>query len=64
MFGIIDSKGKCFLKADDSHMSLFVEAGSSQHSRMPYYSITDQLFTDHEALLNLAQTSIKASKDK
>lgn len=62
MFGIIDSKGGVFLKADESNMSFFNEAGSIQHSRMPYYSVTGNLFDNHERFLAVALTSISAAK--
>lgn len=57
MFGLIDSKGKGFLKADESNLGYFQAAGSTQHSRMPYYSITEH-FQDQEMLLKLALSSI------
>ncbi|NND77078.1 MAG: TfoX/Sxy family protein [Flavobacteriales bacterium] len=62
MFGIIDSKGKGFMKADEEMKEEMVNMGAEQHSRMPYYSISDAIFKDQNKLKALAKRSIDLSK--
>ena len=62
MFGIIDSKGQAFLKADDSTLPDFQAADSSKHSRMPYYSIPEDVLEDDKSLLKWVNKSITISK--
>lgn len=62
MFGIIDSKGKAFLKADAGLKENRVSLGAEQHSRMPYFSIPAAVYQDHDTLITWARDSIKASK--
>jgi hypothetical protein len=50
------------MKANDSNMSVFEAAGSQQHSRMPYYSITEEIFNRADQFLEVAQSSILATK--
>ncbi len=56
MFLIVDSKGKVFLKASGKLKDDMVEAGSIQHSRMPYYSVDPHSETVHN--LNLIRRSL------
>ena len=62
MFGLIDSKGNCFLKANEENIELFTEAGGLQHSRMPYYSINLETINNEKKLILLTQHAIKISK--
>lgn len=62
MFSIIDSHGDCFMKADDSNKKQFEARGSSQHSRMPYFSIPDEVFNNHDELILWANKSIAIAK--
>lgn len=62
MFGIIDSKGQPFLKADDSNMDQFKSAGAEQHSRMPYYAIPMSVLSDFDVLLEWAKRSAAIAK--
>lgn len=62
MFGIVDSKGNYFLKADEALKPEFLEMGSEQHSRMPYYSIPNAILTSHDELISLAHKSIATIK--
>lgn len=62
MFGIIDSKGMAYLKANSSILEIFESAGSHKHGKMPYYSIPETVLKNHELLLEWAQKSIKISK--
>ncbi len=39
MFGIVDSVGEVYLRADDALKGFFENAGSAKHGRMPYWSV-------------------------
>lgn len=62
MFGLIDSKGQVYLKADDSIKSNFENAGSHRHSRMPYFSIPEEVLSNADSLVEWANRSIAISK--
>jgi len=62
MFGIVDSKGQSYLKADDSNWTDFEAFSSHKHSRMPYLSIPEKVFNDPETLITWAKKSIDISK--
>ncbi len=62
MFGIIDSKGQAFLKADDTNMADFEAYDSKKHSRMPYYAIPIKVLRNKKELVQWANKSIRASK--
>lgn len=62
MFGIVDSKGRYYLKADESIQSEFIEKGADKHGKMPYYSIPEDILSDHSKLLEWAKMSISANK--
>ncbi len=51
MFGLVDSGGEWFLKAnDDAQAAAFQEAGSDKHGRMPYWSVPAAVAADEAAL--------------
>lgn len=62
MFCIIDSKGQGFLKVGDSNKSDFEKFGSFKHSRMPYYSIPDNIINNRNDFIDLAKKSIALSQ--
>lgn len=62
MFGIVDSAGGAFLRADDRSVSMFTSAGSERHGRMPYYSIPEAVLGDRDTLLEWAREAIAASR--
>ena len=62
MFGIIDSSGTAFLKANDFLEERFEKAGSEKHGRMPYYSIPSAVLEDRDELVRWANDSIRATK--
>ena len=62
MFGIIDPKGQSYLKADDSNRPDFEALGCHKHSRMPYFSIPENVLSDPEILATWARKSIESSK--
>ena len=61
MFGIVDSKGQYFLKADDTNREEFETAGAEKHGRMPYYSIPASVLDDRETLISWVSKSIAIS---
>jgi TfoX/Sxy family transcriptional regulator of competence genes len=62
MFALVDSEGSTYFKADETNLQLFDEAGSSKHSRMPYYRVPDRVLADEGVLQEWAQSSITISK--
>jgi DNA transformation protein and related proteins len=62
MFVIIDSKGKYLMNVVESNQAEYEKKGSERHSRMPYFSIPDDVLTDPKTLVSWAKKSIKASK--
>lgn len=62
MFGMIDSKGQQYLKADDSLKDEFEAKGAKKHKRMPYYSIPANVVDDLDELLSWAKSAINATK--
>ncbi len=51
MFGLVDSVGEWFLKAnDDAQATAFQEAGSRKHGRMPYWSVPATVTSDEATL--------------
>jgi DNA transformation protein len=62
MFALVDSSGTVFFKVDDSNLSLYEDAGSEKHGRMPYYRVPGNVLGDEETLLKWAQISINVSK--
>ena len=62
MFGIVDSKGQIFLKFNAEIKERFEAMDAVQHSRMPYLSIPDELFSNEHELLEWASKSIACSK--
>lgn len=62
MFGLIDSKGNCFIKADDTTRHDYLEKGSEQHSRMPYYSLPEDVVEDAELLVTWIEKAMEISK--
>ena len=63
MFALVDSKGEIFFKVDDTIVNLFEDAGSTKHSRMPYYRVPDNVFDNEENLQRWAQNTITVVKN-
>lgn len=62
MFGIVNSKGDCYFKADESTKSEYDAKGSHKHSKMPYYLIPNDVLNENELLLEWTKKSIAISK--
>ncbi|MFY0688166.1 MAG: TfoX/Sxy family protein [Cyclobacteriaceae bacterium] len=59
MFGMVDSSGSAFLKADGSTIEEFEKIGAKKHGKMPYFEIPDEVFENRELLTDW---SIRAMK--
>ena len=62
MFGLITAKGQRYFKATESTVSDYTDKGSEKHSRMPYYSIPEDIMEDDKLLITWAKKSIIVSK--
>jgi len=62
MFGLLDSKGRYFLKVDDGNRAEYEAENCVQHSRMPYFSLPDDVLSNKDLLISWAEKSIAASK--
>ncbi len=62
MFGMVDSKGEIFLKANDELKIEYLNIGAIQHTRMPYFSLPQNILDNDQKLENWANKSIKQSK--
>ncbi len=58
MFGLVDSEGTAFLRADDDSPS----DGSVRHGRMPYWSVPDELLDAPDRLRELAERSLASAR--
>lgn len=61
MFALVDSQGVIFFKVDDTIVSIFEDAGSTKHGRMPYYQVPDHVISDETTLRKWAQASINVA---
>jgi DNA transformation protein len=57
MFAIIDSEGHLYLRADATTSGAFEAAGSTQHARMPYWELPDDIRDQPDELLSWARTA-------
>jgi DNA transformation protein len=62
MFALVNSKGEIYLKSDDSIKQKFVDSGSPQHGKMPYFSLPQDVLRDQDKLVQWARESIDISK--
>jgi len=58
MFALVDSAGVAHLRADESTVERFQRAGSTKHSRMPYWSIPAPVLNDQEKLVEWATDAL------
>ena len=61
MFGMVDSKGQTYFKADENSSVFFTEKGSEKHSKMPYYLIPSAVIEEYDVLLEWANVGIKSA---
>lgn len=62
MFGMVDSKGNIFLKADEHTQPDFEAKGAQKHSRMPYFTLPEEVMEEAEALIGWVEKAIEVSK--
>ena len=62
MFGMVDSKGVAYFKADVTLKAEFASQGSQAHTKMPYTSIPEAIFNDLDQLQNWAKKAIQLIK--
>jgi DNA transformation protein len=62
LFGMIDSKGNYSLKTNDSNKPDYEAKGSHKHSRMPYFSIPEEVLESSTLLKEWADKAILATK--
>ncbi len=62
MFALVTSKGQVYLKYDETIKTKFTACGASQHGKMPYFSLPDEVFKDHDKMISWVQESIAISK--
>ena len=62
MFALINSTGEIYLKADDTIVSKFEDAGSPQHGKMPYFLLPKSVLLDQEIFVQWAKESINILK--
>lgn len=58
MFAIVDSEGRCFLKAGPGTAGRFDEAGAARHGRMPYREIPEAVRGDLGRLVEWARAAL------
>ncbi len=63
MFAIISPDARLFLRADDSTVAAYHDAGSEKHGRMPYYEIPEAIAEDDTATLAWASTARDVAHD-
>lgn len=62
MFGIVDSTGACYLRADDATAERYAAEGAERHGKMPYWTIPTAVRSDGEQLLAWADESLEVAK--
>lgn len=64
MFAIVDSEGRIYLRADATTAMAFEAAGSTQHARMPYWEVPEQVREDPAQLREWALTAAQVAVAK
>ncbi|MFT5780504.1 MAG: DNA transformation protein [Crocinitomicaceae bacterium] len=62
MFGLVNTKGEIFLKANEETRDEYESKGSIKHSKMPYFTIPDEVINDLDKFLIWAKKAIVLSK--
>jgi len=62
MFALVNSEGDVFLKAAGDDREKFVQAGTPQHGKMPYFQIPEPVLDDDDQLADWAAEAIRNSK--
>ncbi|MCK4894279.1 MAG: TfoX/Sxy family protein [Calditrichia bacterium] len=59
MFALIDSRGKVFLKVNDTNRGRFEEIRAESHGKMPYYEVSTDILDDDNMFMDWAKFSIQ-----
>ncbi|GLR15503.1 TfoX/Sxy family protein [Portibacter lacus] len=62
MFGIVNAIGEIFFKATPELSQKYIRKGSIKHSRMPYYTVPEEILEEDSHIVTWANESIQASK--
>ena len=62
MFALVDHDGCAYLKADASNRDRYISAGSTQHGRMPYFSVPEGVLASDQQLREWAEASVRLVK--
>ncbi len=62
MFGLVDSAGIGFFRADDEQVADLEANGSAGHGRMPYWSISESELSDEDALMARASVALETAR--
>ena len=62
MFGLVNSKGQIFVKANKERATEYVLMGSIKHVKMPYFLVPDKILQDNDALNQWVDHAIEVSK--
>ncbi len=62
MFGLVASSGTVHLRADESTRAGFVEAGSTKHGRMPYWTVPAAVLESEDEMLRWAKQSLDVAR--
>ena len=63
MFALVNSKAKLFFKVGDKNHQDFTNAGSSQHGKMPYFEVPEEVAGNNSLLQKWAQTAIESASE-
>lgn len=63
MFALIDSRGKVFLKVDDTNRRRFEEIRAESHGKMPYYEVSTDILDDDNMFMDWAKISIQIAHE-
>ena len=62
MFGIVDSQGALYFRADDETRARYEAAGTEKHSRMPYFGVPDEVVASTEQMLDWGREALDAAR--
>jgi len=62
MFGIISAKSEIFFRANETTQPEYEALGGVRHSRMPYFTIPEEILAEEKKLIAWAKKSIDISK--
>lgn len=62
MFGLFTAKGQRYFKANETTITDYTDKGTEKHSKMPYFSIPQDIMEEDAMLIVWAKKAIKVSK--